>query len=39
MAEAESDVYNTAVEYGDQCTGVDRLKNLRKSLLLWSFFE
>ena len=34
MAEAESDVFNAAVEYGRQCSGVDRLKEKQKTALV-----
>ena len=34
MAEAESDFYSAAVEYGGQCIGVDSLKDEQKSVLV-----
>ena len=34
MAEAESDVYNAAVEYGGQLIGVDGVKDEQKSALV-----
>ena len=34
MAKAANDVYNAAVEYGDQRIGVDRLKDEQKSALV-----
>ena len=34
MAEAESDVYSAALEYGGQCIGVDSLKDEQKSALV-----
>ena len=34
MAEAESEVYDAAIEYGGQCIGVDRLKDEQNSALV-----
>ena len=34
MAEAESDVYSAAIEYGGQCIGIDSLKDEQKSVLV-----